>query len=453
VELRTLVILFCIGGTIAAPAQTFTVLSDFNGPNGEGPFAPLVQASDNNFYGTATYGGNLTTQIAISPRNCYVGCGTIFKMTPPGQMTLLYQFCRTVGCPDGAYPIAGLVQASDGNLYGTTSTGGNANNGGTVFRMTPQGTLTTLYDFCSQPNCADGKYPAAALVEGSDGNLYGTTELGGTHGEKSNICAFNTPPKSGCGTVFRLTFAGELTTLYNFCAHAQCADGYLPSASLIEGPDGNLYGTTTQGGTNQSGASAAGTAFKITSKGRLTTLYSFCFTGSCTDGISPNGVVLGTDGNIYGTTLFGGNPQDSGGTFFQITTAGVLTTLFEFCSSCASGGHPVGVLVQASDGNFYGTTESAGQNQAGAIYSITPSGAETPLYSFCSQRDCEDGGYPLTGLVQGSDGKFYGVNPLFGNLACFGWDGDGDGCGTIFSLSLALEHTPEKQVRTQKISK
>jgi uncharacterized repeat protein (TIGR03803 family) len=182
VELRTLVILFCIGGTIAAPAQTFTVLSDFNGPNGEGPFAPLVQASDNNFYGTATYGGNLTTQIAISPRNCYVGCGTIFKMTPSGQMTLLYQFCRTVGCPDGAYPIAGLVQASDGNLYGTTSTGGNANNGGTVFRMTPQGRLTTLYDFCSQPNCADGKYPAAALVEGSDGNLYGTTELGGMHG-------------------------------------------------------------------------------------------------------------------------------------------------------------------------------------------------------------------------------------------------------------------------------
>jgi hypothetical protein len=121
VELRTLVILFCIGATIAAPAQTFTVLSDFNGPNGEGPFAPLVQASDDNFYGTATYGGNITTHIAISPRNCYVGCGTVFKMTPAGQTELLYQFCGRAGCPDGAYPIAGWMLPSFSNRLMTRS--------------------------------------------------------------------------------------------------------------------------------------------------------------------------------------------------------------------------------------------------------------------------------------------------------------------------------------------
>ncbi len=172
--------------------------------------------------------------------------GTVFKITPSGKLTTLHSF----DLADGYAPQAGLVQGTDGNFYGTTLEGGPTNAScmyqscGTVFKITPSGTLTTLYNFCSQSNCADGALPEAALVQGTDGNFYGTTPYGGAN----NNCFFVQPSSDGCGTVFSITPSGVLTTLYNFCPQSGCADGYYPIAGLIQDTNGTFYGTTTLGG-------------------------------------------------------------------------------------------------------------------------------------------------------------------------------------------------------------
>ena len=425
---------FCTVTASGSQAQTFTTLVSFGGANGEGPFASLVQGSDGNFYGTTKYGGRIPANPTFG-FGCNPGCGTVFKITPSGTLTTLYKFCpqRPAGCPDGANPVAGLVEGADGNFYGTTSTGGNSTGAGTLFKITSGGELTTIYSFCSRPSCKDGALPVAGLVQGSDGNFYGVTELGGAHGEHSSVCAFNVPPDSGCGTVFRITPGGKLTTLYSFCSQSKCVDGYLPVANLVQGVDGNLYGTT---------AGPYGTVFKISLSGSLTTLYNFCSLPECNDGISPSGSLLqGTDGNFYGTTEQGGNPNGSGGTIFKITPTGVLTTIYEFCAlmACRDGSAPTAGLVQGFDGNFYGTTSSGGPNEAGEIFSISATGTFGAIYGFCSQSGCSDGGFPEAGLVQGAGGTFYGVNTLFGSPICFGWDGDADGCGTVFSFDPGLD--------------
>jgi uncharacterized repeat protein (TIGR03803 family) len=238
---------------------------------------------------------------------------------------------------DGSNPEAGLIQATDGNFYGTTYYGG-ANAYGTVFKTSPTGTLTTLYNFCSQSNCTDGYSPFAGLIQATDGNFYGTTEFGGA---SSSACSNSS--SIGCGTVFRITPTGSLTTLYSFCSQTNCADGAYPEAGLIQAADGNFYGTTYYGGGHNDG-----TVFKITPKGTLTTLHRFV--GS--DGNGPlAGLVQGTDRNFYGTTWGGG---DGCGTIFTITPSGELTALYMF--DCTDGGDPVAGLVQATDGNFYGTT-------------------------------------------------------------------------------------------------
>ena len=153
-------LLLCATAT-GLPAQTFTTLASFNGTNGNGPLAPLVQGTDGNFYGTTNAGGANSR-------------GTVFKITPGGTLTTLYSFCSQTNCPDGDRPYAGLIQASDGNFYGTTRLGG-ASIYGTIFKITPGGTLTTLYNFCSQSFCDDGMAPEAGLIQASDGNFYGTT--------------------------------------------------------------------------------------------------------------------------------------------------------------------------------------------------------------------------------------------------------------------------------------
>jgi uncharacterized repeat protein (TIGR03803 family) len=218
-----------------------------------------------------------------------VGCGTVFKITPDGVFTTLYYFCSQSDCTHGANPVAGLVQGADGSFYGTTYTGGGAagcvGGCGTVFKITPGGALTTLYSFCSESNCPDGQFPNAALVQGTDGNFYGTTSEGGGTG----------------GTVFKITPDGQLTTLYSFCSESGCADGGLVNAGLVQGKDGSFYGTTTFGG-----AHAVGTVFKISPDGLLTTLYSFCSRGVapwCTDGQRPyGGLIQASDRKFYGTT-------------------------------------------------------------------------------------------------------------------------------------------------------
>jgi len=401
------IVVFCVSA-IASSAQMFTTLASFNKTNGDSPAASLVQGTDGSFYGITAAGGQ--------PNNCPpIGCGTVFNITRGGTLTTLYTFCSQTNCTDGSYPAAALVQATDGNFYGTTSYGADGNcmvQCGTVFKITPSGNLTTLYSFCANINCPDGDTPSA-LVQATDGNFYGTT--------------FYRGPSHG-GTVFRITPIGTLTTLYSFCANTNCTDGYGPSA-LIQATDGNFYGTTASGGT-----SFDGTVFRITPGGTLTTLYNFCAQSGCTDGAAPRGPLLqATDGNLYGITQSGGtnhNCVNTCGTVFRITLGGAFTTLHSFDGADGNDpfGYPAGGLMQATDGNFYGATEGGANKNCylgcGSVFKITPGGALTALHKF----DYTDGAHPFGGLVQGTDGNFYGTTS----------QGGATKYGTVFSLDVGL---------------
>jgi len=396
----------CAATAIISPAQTFTSVFQFDYADGGFPEpTSLVQGTDGEFYGT-TYAGGVQH------------IGVIFKVTSAGAMTTLFGFQG----PYNAHSTAGLIQATDGNFYGTTSGFGfltpkhhDLFSAGTVIKITPGGTLTTLYTFCDQTSCINGSEPHGGLVEASNKNFYGTTTEGGAN----NV-----------GTVFEITAGGTLTTLYSFCSQAGCADGAHPYAGLIQATDGNFYGATYQGGTRNSG-----TIFKITPGGTLTTLYSFCSQTGCADGAYPYAqLVQATDGNFYGTTYGGG--ANRVGTVFEITAGGTLTTLYSFGG--ADGANPYAGLVQATDGNFYGTTYAGGANKVGTVFEITAEGILTTLYDFCSQTGCSDGAYPRGGLVQGSDGNFYGTTENGGmdvNCSLCGRKGE----GTIFSVSVGLE--------------
>ncbi|MGA2577436.1 MAG: choice-of-anchor tandem repeat GloVer-containing protein [Bryobacteraceae bacterium] len=400
------VFVLCATTAMAIPAQTFTTLHSFGGTDGAQPLGALVQATDGNFYGTTLDGG---------PNHK----GTIFKITPSGAFTTLYSFCSQSACEDGQNPQAGLVQAANGDVYGTTSQGG-VNADGTVFKITIGGALTTLYSFCSQSACADGQNPQAGLVQATNGDFYGTTADGGA---------------GGGGTAFKITPDGTLTTLYSFCSQGlPCTDGERPEAGLIQAANGDLYGTTSRGGAI--GGVDTGTVFRITPSGALTTLHSFC----CSIGANlVAGLVQGTDGDFYGTAASGGaddcHPYGGGGcgTVFKITPSGKPATLYTFCSLCPDGFLPDAGLVQGTDGDFYGTTFYGGNGYPGngTIFKITPGGTLTTLYSFCSQGECTDGGYPYSALVQATNGDFYGTTSSGGAST-------GSAAGTIFSLSVGL---------------
>ena len=391
---------FCAVEPISSSAQTLTTLASFDNSNGASPVASLIQAADGNFYGTTQNGGLGDLMCASA------GCGTVFKITPSGTLTTLYDFCSQPKCTDGYQPVAALVQGNDGNFYGTTVLGG-ATDRGTIFRITPGGTLTTIHSFCSVQGCEDGYESGNPLVLASDGNFYGTAGGGA----------------SFVGVVFKITPGGTLTTIYNFCSQPNCADGQDPNA-LVEGADGNFYGITLKGG-----LLGSGTVFKITPSGTLTTLYDFCSQSNCTDGSLPHdGLVQGTNGNFYGTTWYGG---DFGyGTIFSITSTGTLTTLRSLNIS-TDGGFSTAGLVQATDGNFYGTA-LGGPNNGGTVFRISPAGTFAVLYSFCSQPQCLDGSEPTAGLVQGTNGLLYGTTELGGSSHnCPG----SATCGTVFSLT------------------
>jgi len=402
-----------------SPAQTFTTLLKFVGTNGGTPVAPLVQGFNGSLYGT--------TEFAGSHGSTNFG-GTAFRISTSGTLTTLYNFCvgGSGNCTDGYNPVAGLAQDATGKFYGTATSGGA--NGpflayGTVFKLTSSGALTTLHSFCALSACDDGTNPNGGVTLASNGSLYGTTVSGGT---------------KGSGTVFKMTTSGTLTTLHNFCSLTNCSDGAQPLAGLIQGSDGNMYGSTNAGGTN-----SQGTVFKLTLSGALSTLYSFCSQSSCADGAQPFAKLLqAADGNLYGTTASGGKFNQ--GTVFKITTAGKLTTLYSFCklTSCADGKTPLGTLIQANDGNFYGTTFLGGVNNFGTIFELTPSGTLTTLYSFCPTSGCADGANPIAGLMQDTKGKFYGT-AIDGGSTAFACDGAANGgtapgCGTVFSLSVGL---------------
>jgi hypothetical protein len=251
-----------------------------------------------------------------------------------------------------------LVQGLDGNLYGASGSGtGTYGDGGSIFRMSPTGKLTTIYTFCSLTGCADGQSPNGIIL-GTDGNFYGTTLAGGAN---SNIDC-NGERVGTCGTVFKITPTGKLTTVYSFCAQSSCDDGSLPGSSLVQGSDGNLYGTTRYGGTgagcpqNLFGPVGCGIIFKISLTGKFAVFHSFCTStvGTCYDGTYPWWLTLGKNGNLYGTTNWGGSG--------------------------------------------YGGTQ-CNNHGCGIFYTISYKGALTPLYNFCIATDCPDGSGASSGVA------------------------------------------------------
>jgi uncharacterized repeat protein (TIGR03803 family) len=418
--------------SIALPAQTFTPVLSFNGIDGSHPLAGLIQGKDGNLYGTTLNGGT-----SLNPSS---GGGTLFKVTPQGAITTLYRFCPSLNpCPDGEFSEAAVVQAKNGDLYGTTSAGGTntgfmGGGAGTIFSFSPSGTLTSLYSFCAQSGCTDGETPYAGLIQASDGSFYGTAEAGGA----------NCVPYGGCGTVFKINAPGKFTTLYGFCAQSLCTDGSGPLAGLVQARNGDFFGTTGTGGANTGGAYGYGTVFKITSSGKLTTLYSFCNQSGCTDGANPGaGLVQAANGDFYGTTEYGG--YDNGGTVFKIGADGTLTTLYTFCAKtgCEDGKNPFAGLIQTTDGNLYGTTYYGGASGYGTVFRITPAGQLTTFYSFCAQSGCTDGSYP-NALMEATNGKLYGTTQFGGiGTKCFSV-----GCGTVFSVSAGLSPFVKPQPAT-----
>jgi uncharacterized repeat protein (TIGR03803 family) len=418
-------------GFLASPAfsetPTLTVLHSFDGADGAYPEAGLVQATNGYMYGVTWAGGAN-------------GEGTIFRITPSGAFTTLYSFCSLSGCADGASPYGNLIQATNGDLYGMTAGGGNNNNPncdntglngcGTIFKITPSGGFTTLHAFCSQSECADGYFPIGALVQADNGDLYGTTSAGG----------------ADFGTIFKITPSGTFTTVYNFCHEFGCPDGQEPYGGLALAGNGDLYGLASGGGAN-----GWGTIFKITPGGVLTTLYSFCSQTGCADGGSPYwGLVQANNGSLYGTTAFGGanNYPPGYGTLFEVTPSGALTTLYSFCSQpgCTDGYSSYGGLMQATDKNVYGATYFGGANSGcidgcGTLYRMTPSGAFSTIYNFCSQPECTDGAGPYGALVQYTNGALFGAT----------YAGGANGYGTVFKLAAGLGRFVEARPNIGKV--
>lgn len=362
---------------IALPAQTLTTLHSFNETDGSQPYAPLMQVTNGNLYGTTSAGGAYRD-------------GTVFEITTSGTLTTLHNF-NHLSPVDGAQPYGGLIQARDGNLYGTTYRGGS-HNVGIVYRITTSGTMKTLHDLDYQP---DGALPYAALVQASNGSFYGTAANGG----------------GSVGTVFEVTDFAQFIPLYAFGAN-----GANPVAGLVQASNGNFYGTAATGGFY-----SCGTLFEMTPNGTFTLLHTF----TALDGCYPQAtLVQGSDGNLYGVAAAGGAHNGyNAGTFFNITPSGTFTLLHVFDKT--DGAYPTGALIQAADGNFYGTTQYGGAYNKGTIFKVTPTGTVTTLHSF----DGSDGANPVAGLAQGTDGEFYGTT----------YNGGGGNYGTVFNLSVNLE--------------
>jgi uncharacterized repeat protein (TIGR03803 family) len=399
-----LMLLFLVAATAAtSSAQTFKTLYNFCGNknsagyclDGQNPSSSLVQGTNGNLYGTTTSGG---------PSG---GFGTVFEVTTAGKLTTIHNFCSLPLCADGAQPQTGLLLATNGSFYGVANAGG-AYGYGTVFKITAAGKLTTLHSF----NQTDGESPQAGLIQATDGNFYGTTWSGGAY---------------GYGTAFEITASGTFTTLHSFCG-GLCTDGANPTSPLIQAADGNFYGTAYDGGGGScSPDSGAGAAFQLTSSGTLTPLVSiFCQS----NGLYPNSaLVQATNGNFYGTTRAGGGSGGGNtgfGTFYEMTPTGSLTSLYSFCllPGCADGMAPEG-LILGTDGNFYGTTQAGGANNGGGtLFEITSTGQLTTLHTFTGP-DGFNPDFPNGALLLDTNGTFYGTTSLGGQ----------NDAGTIFSLT------------------
>lgn len=322
--------------------------------------------------GSGTGGDSPVTSVAVS--------------CEPGSLSVLHSFADN---PDGSAPLAGVIQARDGNFYGITQQGG-VNGRGTVFKLTPAGEQAVLWSFGAG---LDGSLPMGSLLQGSDGNLYGTTLTGGAY---------------GYGTAFKISLSGSETVLWSFGGSG--CDGRSPSGNLLEASDGSFYGMTNRGGTG-----SEGTIFRLTPDGAETVMFSLDNNGGPS---MPelNGLILDNDGTFYGVSEGGGD--DGFGTLFKITPDGAMTRLHSFDRD--TGDLATGSLIEASDGNFYGVTRGGGTYDLGVIFQLTPSGTLSVLHSFGADGD---GDTPGGGLIQASDGNLYGVT-------C-GYDS-----GTLFRFTL-----------------
>jgi uncharacterized repeat protein (TIGR03803 family) len=319
--------------------------------------------------------------------------------------SVVYNFGSHTGDPIEPGGPALVAQGRDGNLYSTSNSGG-AKGSGTVFKISPVGQLKVIYSFCSQANCADGRGPESGLSLGPDGSFYGTTVQGGTTGCYGSF---------GCGTIFKITPGGSLTTLYRFTGGN---DGRNPYGPPSRGRDGLFYGTASRAGTSD-----CGTLYRITTSGAFTLLYEFDNVHGCFSTASP---VLGTDGNFYGNVLQGGTAGL--GVIYQFKPSGKLTVLHNFVDT--DGVEPWGPLVEGRDGNFYGITYGTHFSNDGVVFRITASGVLTVLYT---QNGTTDGANPIAGLVQATDGNFYGAASAGGLTGTC----DPGGCGTIFKVTPA----------------
>jgi uncharacterized repeat protein (TIGR03803 family) len=371
--------------SVTAPGVTMTTLHSFSGFDGLYPYAPLLEGRDGNFYGTTLSGGNYYS-------------GTVFQMTTNGAVTVGHSF---TGFSDGEGPYAGLAQGTNGLFYGLISEGGTY-GGGVVFQTDTNGGFYVVNSF----NSTNGAFPFAGLALGRDGSLYGTTLEGGTN---------------GLGAVFKLAPNNAIIPLVSFSKTI----GAFPSGVLMQGSDGSFYGTAENGGTNGSW----GTIFRMTPSGALVTLHSF---GNSDGAVPIPGLVQDTDGAFYGTTYQGGSK--GAGTVFKITPEGVFTNLYSF-SGGADGGNPFGGLLLSSDGNLYGTTEGGGDYGDGTVFRITSKGDLATLV----QLDGYQGASPEAALVQGIDGGLYGTTSAGGAYSG----------GAIFRVGIdsALQITRQPETR------
>lgn len=358
----------------ATVSPVFTTLVNFTGSNGDQPLAaPLIQGRDGDLYGTTTYGGGKHY-------------GTFFQFTTAGKLQTVLTF---TGASDngGINPFVGLVLGVDGSYYGSTAFSATNGEAGTLFKIIPPRYFNTLYIFDE----SDGGFPYSPLLQTADGSFYGTTAAGGAN--------------SG-GTIFNLTPGGTLTTLAGFNSETNGSD---PSGALAQSADGTIYGAATGGDT--------GNIFALTSGGDLTDFINFA--GS--NGNHPTALTAGPDGSFYGPAEFGG--LNGYGEIFNLTTSGALTALHSFDSS--DGAYPFGALIFGTDGNLYGTTSYGGAKGAGTIFQMTPSGTLTTLHDFNADTD---GSASFAGLVQHTNGIFYGVTSAGGTA----------NMGTLFSLKTGL---------------
>ncbi len=383
------------GADRVAAEITVTTLHSFDRDDGLQPIGALVDGGDGYLYGTTQYGGSGVTNPA----------GTVFRITPAGSLTTLYTFEFQV---DGDEPFAGVLRLDDGTLFGTTRGSGSFN--GSVFALASTGDFTNLHTFTGYFSGADGGHPEAPLVDGGDGNLYGTTTDGGA----SNI-----------GSLYRIDAENQYSLVHSFSGSLGPEDGATPRGALVLGDDGALYGTTSALGPTQPSLSV-GTVFRFTpGSNDVTTIHAF--TG--TDGSGPNStLVKALDGYLYGTTSNGG--AHSLGTVFRISENGDFENLHSFDSAAGDGGNPVG-LAAGTDGNLYGTTNAGGAHYFGTIFRIRPNGQFTTLHSFSFSGG---GGYsPRAPLVQAGDGNFYGTTFSGGETTAT----CGGNCGTVFEIDGA----------------